>query len=217
MRRQSGDQPTVAKGRTPDCRRTRRAGIGGAGAEKSPWVATAAAYFPWVRRGDLGGFGGQSADSARFSTRRDAPLRVWARCRWCTRGARSRSTPSPARGLWGISDRDSFTDENGDKRPAVQWLLDFIADPQAADKHKVFYIFNPSCSIRWVWCGRRAISIRSPNSMSKPSSGESPRRIGRPRKIAADASEAFYKSLLPQLQKADAVDSQSASLSGKAA
>lgn len=44
--------------------------------------------------------------------------------------------------LSALSDRQTFRDENGDKRPAIQWFLDVIADSDDADKHRVFYIPN---------------------------------------------------------------------------
>lgn len=44
--------------------------------------------------------------------------------------------------LAGISDRDIFVDEAGEKQPAVRWFLDIIARPEAADRHAVFRIQN---------------------------------------------------------------------------
>ncbi len=41
-----------------------------------------------------------------------------------------------------ISDRDRFEDKQGQKRPAVQWLLDMVARPEVFDTHKVFRIHN---------------------------------------------------------------------------
>jgi len=40
------------------------------------------------------------------------------------------------------SDYDSFRDEDGERQPAVRWLLDVIARPEEADEHKVFRIYN---------------------------------------------------------------------------
>ncbi len=39
-----------------------------------------------------------------------------------------------------ISGRQTFKDASGTRQPAIRWLLDLIADPEAADKHRVFYI-----------------------------------------------------------------------------
>ncbi len=39
-----------------------------------------------------------------------------------------------------ISNRETFVDENGNKRPATQWLLEIIADPRVASQRKVFRI-----------------------------------------------------------------------------
>jgi len=41
-----------------------------------------------------------------------------------------------------ISDYNTFKDAKGERQPAVQWLLDVIAKPEEADKHKVFRIYN---------------------------------------------------------------------------
>lgn len=41
-----------------------------------------------------------------------------------------------------ISDYSTYKDENGERQPAVRWLLDVIANPDEADKHKVFRIYN---------------------------------------------------------------------------
>jgi ABC-type transport system involved in cytochrome c biogenesis permease subunit len=39
-----------------------------------------------------------------------------------------------------ISDRETLVDEDGRKQPAIRWLLDVIARPEAAEKHRVFHI-----------------------------------------------------------------------------
>lgn len=41
-----------------------------------------------------------------------------------------------------ISDRESYTDPSGQKQPAVRWLLDIVARPEAAEQHPVFRIQN---------------------------------------------------------------------------
>ena len=41
-----------------------------------------------------------------------------------------------------ISDRQSWIDEDGDRQPAIRWLLDVISNSTAAEKHKVFRIAN---------------------------------------------------------------------------
>ena len=41
-----------------------------------------------------------------------------------------------------ISDREHYEDADGDKQPAIRWLLDVIARPEEATKHKVFRIHN---------------------------------------------------------------------------
>jgi len=41
-----------------------------------------------------------------------------------------------------ISDYSSFKDEDDERQPAVRWLLDVIAKPDEADKHRVFRIYN---------------------------------------------------------------------------
>lgn len=41
-----------------------------------------------------------------------------------------------------ISDYNTFKDEEGERQPALRWLLDVIADPEVADNHKVFRIYN---------------------------------------------------------------------------
>ena len=42
-----------------------------------------------------------------------------------------------------LSNREEFKDKNGDKQPAVRWLLDVIANPAAAREHRVFRIDHP--------------------------------------------------------------------------
>ena len=42
-----------------------------------------------------------------------------------------------------ISERQTFVDDNGDRQPAIRWLLDLIAKREQAFKHKVFRIPNP--------------------------------------------------------------------------
>jgi ABC-type transport system involved in cytochrome c biogenesis permease subunit len=42
-----------------------------------------------------------------------------------------------------LSNMETYRDGNGNKRPAVRWLLDVIAKPQDAAKHKVFRIDHP--------------------------------------------------------------------------
>ena len=42
-----------------------------------------------------------------------------------------------------LSDRQTFQDASGQRQPAVRWLLDVIANPEAASQHKVFRIENP--------------------------------------------------------------------------
>lgn len=39
-----------------------------------------------------------------------------------------------------ISNRETFVDEAGNKQPAIRWLLDVIARPEAAEEHRVFRI-----------------------------------------------------------------------------
>ena len=41
-----------------------------------------------------------------------------------------------------LSDRQTFVDANGDRQPAIRWLLDVISQSEAAEKHKVFRIEN---------------------------------------------------------------------------
>ena len=41
-----------------------------------------------------------------------------------------------------ISDRQTYKDENGDKQPAIEWLLDVISNSHQAEHHKVFRIPN---------------------------------------------------------------------------
>ncbi|GAB4139333.1 MAG: hypothetical protein Tsb009_08170 [Planctomycetaceae bacterium] len=41
-----------------------------------------------------------------------------------------------------ISTKQTFKDEQGNKRPAIQWLLDMATRPDVADKYRVFYIVN---------------------------------------------------------------------------
>ena len=42
-----------------------------------------------------------------------------------------------------ISDRQTFTDENGNRQPAIRWLLDAISGAEASFQHKVFRIEHP--------------------------------------------------------------------------
>jgi len=41
-----------------------------------------------------------------------------------------------------ISDRQTFVDEDGNRQPAIRWLLDVISGSEAARKHRVFRIPN---------------------------------------------------------------------------
>ena len=41
-----------------------------------------------------------------------------------------------------VSGRQEFADESGAKQPAIRWLLDVVAKPEVARKHKVFRIEN---------------------------------------------------------------------------
>lgn len=43
-----------------------------------------------------------------------------------------------------ISGRQTFKDDSGTRQPAIRWLMDLIADPETADKHRVFYIQDTS-------------------------------------------------------------------------
>jgi ABC-type transport system involved in cytochrome c biogenesis permease subunit len=42
-----------------------------------------------------------------------------------------------------LSNRETFKDKNGDTQPAIRWLLDVIANPEAAGEHRVFRIDHP--------------------------------------------------------------------------
>ncbi|HID20949.1 MAG TPA: hypothetical protein EYP14_00915, partial [Planctomycetaceae bacterium] len=42
-----------------------------------------------------------------------------------------------------ISDRQTFIDSEGRRQPAIRWLLDVIARPDEAEKHRVFRIRHP--------------------------------------------------------------------------
>lgn len=42
-----------------------------------------------------------------------------------------------------LSNRQTFVDSQGQKQPAIRWLLDVIARPQVAETHRVFRIDNP--------------------------------------------------------------------------
>jgi len=42
-----------------------------------------------------------------------------------------------------LSNRETFKDKNGNTQPAIRWLLDLIADPEAARDHRVFRIDHP--------------------------------------------------------------------------
>ena len=42
-----------------------------------------------------------------------------------------------------ISNRETFQDASGKRQPAIRWLLDVIADPKAAEEHRVFRILHP--------------------------------------------------------------------------
>ncbi len=44
--------------------------------------------------------------------------------------------------LSALSERQTFRDENGEKRPAIEWFLDVISDSDRADVHRVFHIPN---------------------------------------------------------------------------
>ena len=41
-----------------------------------------------------------------------------------------------------ISDRQTYVDDDGNRQPAIRWLLDVITDSEAAREHKVFRIHN---------------------------------------------------------------------------
>ena len=41
-----------------------------------------------------------------------------------------------------IANRETFKDSSGQSQPAIRWLLDVVANPAAADKHRVFRILN---------------------------------------------------------------------------
>ena len=41
-----------------------------------------------------------------------------------------------------IANRETFKDSSGKSQPAIRWLLDVVANPTAADKHRVFRILN---------------------------------------------------------------------------
>jgi cytochrome c-type biogenesis protein CcsB len=41
-----------------------------------------------------------------------------------------------------VSNRETFVDGQGNKQPAVRWLLDVIARPEVAERHRVFRIDN---------------------------------------------------------------------------
>ena len=45
-------------------------------------------------------------------------------------------------GLRVLSRKQTFVDANGDKQPAIRWLLDLIARPEVAATHRVIYIEN---------------------------------------------------------------------------
>lgn len=42
-----------------------------------------------------------------------------------------------------LSNRETFKDKDGKTQPAILWLLDLIADPEAAREHRVFRIDHP--------------------------------------------------------------------------
>ena len=44
--------------------------------------------------------------------------------------------------LRAIANRETFKDDTGKRQPAIRWMLDVIASPAKAEKHKVFRIDN---------------------------------------------------------------------------
>src|SRR5205807_2498422 len=45
--------------------------------------------------------------------------------------------------LAAISDKQTYLDENKQEHPAIEWLLDVVANPEESDRLKVFRIQNP--------------------------------------------------------------------------
>jgi ABC-type transport system involved in cytochrome c biogenesis permease subunit len=123
--------------------------------------------------------------------------------------------------LWTVSDRQSFEDEEGNKRPAVQWLLDMMADRRAANADKVFYLDNPELldtlglarikshyySIDDLVSG--AAKVKQREGMKVDSDTEDTKKPpDTDREMEPTTAEKYFKNLFPQLQQADAVDAE---------
>ena len=73
-----------------------------------------------------------------------------------------------------ISNRETFVDAEGRKQPAIRWLLDVIARPEAAEKHRVFRIESMELletlglqrrkGARFAWEEFRPDSVRVPRT-----------------------------------------------------
>jgi hypothetical protein len=218
MRRQSAPPPIASKtdreipenrrGLSPFTESAEQKGTVPLSAEKSPAMTTAAAYFPWI----------VVAISAALALSRLIPpssppdamhLYEFGALPMVNEGRTKPIDTFAVTSLWSISDRQSFIDENGQKRPAIQWLLDVIADPQAADKHQVFYIFNPELldSLGLTRTESHFYSIAEINKHARE------RKNGEKKADADDdngptQAESLFKFLRPQLEQADAVEPQ---------
>jgi ABC-type transport system involved in cytochrome c biogenesis permease subunit len=111
-------------------------------AAKPLWLSTAADFFPWVVVAVFAGWAlskaiipGASPDAMHLYEFGEIPVMHEGRIKPIDTLART--------SLWAITDAQTYVDDQGRVRPAIEWLLDVIADPEAANKQQVIHIDNP--------------------------------------------------------------------------
>ncbi|HEY2147207.1 MAG TPA: cytochrome c biogenesis protein ResB, partial [Pirellulales bacterium] len=177
-------------------------------ARNSGWLSTAASYFPWVVVAVCAAMALSRLIPP--SSRPDAMnLYDFGKLPIINEGRTKPISTFADASLWAISDSKTFTDAAGEKHSAVQWLLDLIADPDAADQHQVIYISNPELldSLGLIRTKSHYYSIaeivKSITDREKAQGKTAPDdERGLPK------SAILYKFLLQQLQQADEMDAQ---------
>jgi ABC-type transport system involved in cytochrome c biogenesis permease subunit len=114
-------------------------------------------------------------------------------------GGRTQPLDTLARNsLLAVSSRDYFVDEKEQRQPAVRWLADLMANPEAAFKHRVFRIEN--LELQQLLGLERRERFRYAPEEFLPKFGELTKQANLAREAPAESLNTFQKHVL-QLEK----------------
>ena len=106
------------------------------------WVAIAADYFPWI----VAAIGAAWIISKAIPPSTPAErmnLYEFGKLPVSYEGRLKPFDTLARNALAAISDKQTYLDDNKVEHPAIEWLLDVIADPEKAERLKVFRVQNP--------------------------------------------------------------------------